>query len=572
MKLENNKWQQVSDKSGAKIYSHIVKPDILSSNSFLIQGEDQMIVIDPGGLDTQWHFLTDLIKSVLKHKSMPILIGLTHCHVDHCRAISMNGAFTDLQNVRVAIQKDGASVLSQANARMSLAELYGYTISPMQPDLLLFTHKMEKGSLDCPVENLEKKTGRLFLKQCMNPGGKDCFEAYHTPGHSPDSVCFRYNDLLFISDLLSAVSPMVAGIPGWNKDLYTDTLLNILWLLESSDIEWCLPGHGVPMPADEVKPKLSQLLDKAKRLGPLNTFDKDKLLFTKAYAIDQLKEISDVFTILSGRLYALAYHLKELEESKEARKYQKLLDADQIEFHILEFYKVLKNVTEGKQLDLHLVHTAAAVTRKIMKLFNQSKYDAVIDKSYIRRASGLLTDFLTIIRGVDHVTEDEDISMNDLMATLTGEIKNCLYKDESIFDTIDNDTRFLQALAARIAYVPIFKGVRIDFSPGKNIDGVRLDIQRFKDAFMGLMEHIALAKVKHIVVSTYVNEKETGIKIITDRSNGQIILDQKFKMHLRRFKICGVHFHRLHTQKEKGFSLIFPKTDRTGGIFTPDLR
>lgn len=566
MTFKTNRWYPASALSSTRFYPYMVKPDILSSNSFIIESDRQVILIDPGGLQSQWEGLTDILTPVITAK--PLVIYLTHCHVDHCLAAGLSRSMKQITTVQIAIQENGAGALSRGDTRMTMADLYGYDFPAYPPDFLLLPDSSARGShdvvntvprLDAPVEDLglSRHTARTFRRQRIDVGGNDTFEAYHTPGHSPDSICLRFNDWLFISDLLSAVNPLVAGGAGWNRQHYMDSLLNVMWLINDQNIQHCFPGHGVPLPREEALEKLSRAYDTVTGLGKLDRVDREKVLDTKAYAIDLLAEVGDVFTVLSGRLYALAYHLETLEEHQEAKKYQNLLDADKIEHHITGFNAIIEQVQNGNRLDLHLIFKAVGAVRNIMKLFDQRRYEAVISQSHLRRASDLLKDFLAVIRGVPPRTEKEEVCLNSFVKDLVRNIQICRYKDESIFDTLHNNTAFLEALSARIAHVPIFQGIHIKFFPGRDCVKVRLDRQRFSDALQGLLEHIALTKGKQISVSTYADQNETGIKLLTDRFNQDAIIARKFNIHVRRFRICGCRLVRVHTPEEQGFSLIF---------------
>ncbi|WP_300672710.1 MBL fold metallo-hydrolase [Desulfoluna sp.] len=559
--VENNKWQDVSGTKQARIFPHMVTPDIMSSNSFAIESANQFIIIDPGGYTTQWDYLTGIVTPLSEKKSLPLMIYLTHCHVDHCLMIGRCTELKATRDVKVAIHEAGAQILAKGETKMSMAELYGYSLSPFTPDIVLFQTEQKaqapllSSDFDGQIDDLHDQTGRQFLRQRMDLGGGDFLEIYHTPGHSPDSVCYRIGTLIFISDMLSAVNPMVAGIVGWDRENYIDSIRNLIWLLDSSDIQLCFPGHGGPVTAENAKKKMMRILDNLKGLGSLKEFNRDSLTDAKIYALDLLEEVSDVFTILAGRLYALSYHLDKLGESEEAEKYLNMFDADQVEFYIIDFKSVVEQVNQGELIDLHLVFEAANAIRKIIKVFDQKKFDVIISKSYLRRVSCLLKDFLTVIRGVDDAIDLEEINLNHFSNTLIKEIKTCLYDDESIFDALGDD--FLTALATRIAYVPIFKELQIDVFHGEDIKPVFTDYQRFSDAFKGLLELIAVAKVKKLSLSTFSDENRTGIKIMIDDSNNDIIMERKFKMQVRKFQVCQALLSRIHTPGERGFCLSF---------------
>ena len=125
---------------------------------------------------------------------------------------------------------------------------------PLQPDIRLLTaqdRKQEDGrsiSLQADVllalqtKEIPTDLGYPLFVQTASMGGGDALEMIHVPGHSPDSICIRIGEILFIGDLLAAVNPMVAGASGWDRDDYIRSLQEVLWLLDHAPIRMCYPA------------------------------------------------------------------------------------------------------------------------------------------------------------------------------------------------------------------------------------------------------------------------------------------------------------------------------------------
>ncbi|MEI7857800.1 MAG: MBL fold metallo-hydrolase, partial [Methanomicrobiales archaeon] len=78
-------WQPVPGATGAQIYPLIRKIDTLSSNSYLIQTDDIILLIDPGGLTEQSESLVRIIEEIRTGNERPVFVILTHAHLDHFR-------------------------------------------------------------------------------------------------------------------------------------------------------------------------------------------------------------------------------------------------------------------------------------------------------------------------------------------------------------------------------------------------------------------------------------------------------------------------------------------------------
>jgi hydroxyacylglutathione hydrolase len=74
------------------------------------------------------------------------------------------------------------------------------------------------------------------------PLGEESLAVIHTPGHSPGSVTFHWNDLLWVGDLLFAGSVGRTDLPGGSFDVLRHSVRARLFRL--GDAMRVLPGHG----------------------------------------------------------------------------------------------------------------------------------------------------------------------------------------------------------------------------------------------------------------------------------------------------------------------------------------
>ena len=59
--MESNVLQPVPGTKGTDFFPYIRKIDLMSSNSYVLSGEDQIALIDPGALDDQFDLLSKII-------------------------------------------------------------------------------------------------------------------------------------------------------------------------------------------------------------------------------------------------------------------------------------------------------------------------------------------------------------------------------------------------------------------------------------------------------------------------------------------------------------------------------
>jgi glyoxylase-like metal-dependent hydrolase (beta-lactamase superfamily II) len=200
-------------EGNAKI--HVVCPArYLQCASYLIEGPDGLIVVDPGCGGYQDDLLTN-IEAAGRSPDELRLVLLTHCHLDHAR-----GAYLFRERgVPVVCSVETAEIMRTGDERMWY-EFPDYLV-PTEADGVLEDGE-EIGLCGVPVRAME------------------------TPGHTPGSLSF----LVETEDGLAALTGdliNIEGHPGWAGSIgfsVEDTLASIRRLIEAAPAKafW---GHGL---------------------------------------------------------------------------------------------------------------------------------------------------------------------------------------------------------------------------------------------------------------------------------------------------------------------------------------
>ena len=111
--LINQIWQPLPGTRRSEIYPYLRKPDLLSSNSCLIRTPEQIILIDAGALASQTADLARIIKECHGERFRPVIIYLTHCHIDHSLQVTSHRQMLPTASVWIAIQEKGAGYLTE---------------------------------------------------------------------------------------------------------------------------------------------------------------------------------------------------------------------------------------------------------------------------------------------------------------------------------------------------------------------------------------------------------------------------------------------------------------------------
>ncbi|MFC1981203.1 MBL fold metallo-hydrolase [Chloroflexota bacterium] len=192
---------------------------MLDCNTYVIGG-DRPVIIDPGSSQ----FLPSLIQDLHKDGIEPgdiKLITNTHLHGDHCWA---NESFREYSRAEIAIhpvQKKFYDVTVVETTRF-----FGLQPVDFREDSLLDGDRLSTGDRE--------------------------FELIHSPGHSPDCICFYCPEdkILICGDVIFAENTGRVDLPGGNAA----ELIQSIEKLSQLEIEYLLPGHmGIVTGSEKTK-------------------------------------------------------------------------------------------------------------------------------------------------------------------------------------------------------------------------------------------------------------------------------------------------------------------------------
>ena len=553
--LINQVWQPLPGTRQAQIYPYLRKPDLLSSNSCLIGTPDQVILIDAGALTAQTADLSRILKECQLERSRPVIIYLTHCHIDHCLQVGCHRQMMTTACVWIAIQEEGANYLIEGDRRKTIAELYGTNFPSVQVDIRLLTVQDRKRGalrrihlspgvlLTIQTESIPTNLKQPFIRQTLSIGGGDDLEIYPAPGHSPDSVCIRIGEILFIGDLLAAANPMVAGISGWHRNDLIDTLKQIKWLLDTLPIRFCYPGHGGIIPVDKARDILQRLQLKIDRLGDVTEMNEDRLFQITDFALELIDEAEEVFSSIAGRLLYVAYQLEQLEEEDAAQRCRTVMQMEQIDACLLEFRKLCRLLDAGKIRRVEFTHGALHIVEKMKSLFDPRPLSAILPQSLINRGTSLLLDFIAIANGCRNLEEFIPADLNVLIEDVVQAWQANPHLDVSVIDQADDYDKYLAALVLRIGHEPVAGRPLLHYTSLKNLPFVRIAAGRFFDTLFNFLEWLKHANPPSIDIAAGLDGNSP---LITVMPSGRAVSSptpyegKKINSFIRRFRMCGL--------------------------------
>jgi glyoxylase-like metal-dependent hydrolase (beta-lactamase superfamily II) len=549
--MESEIFHKIGEAERLELYPYIRKIDMMSSNSYIISSSGQIGLIDPGGLDVQMDRLMEVIRHLYDERPRPVVVYLTHVHADHSFELCRSSIFEDFDRVAVAVQAEGARSLERGDPKMTLSHLLRKEISPISPEVTL----LSLGDLTKPVRRrldlgrgaaLEYETASLGIgggivlnSQRMDLGAGDALEIYRTPGHSPDSICIRAGDVLFLGDLLLASNPGVAGLPGWSREDQMESIRRILWVLERGEVRLCYPGHGRPLNVETTRRTLLQLLQYTESLGQV-LIDEGWAKEAADNSTITIQELERLFTIIGGRLILISSVLEDLEEGDAAGDAEALVDIAALDALFFRWHdKIQRRRGEKEILDITLVHEAGRIVGKLDNIFERDGASELFEDHLLRRAERLLNDYMVTYRGF---RPPQCLRTGDLNSILRGSIDGFLKKpyDEGAILEAETEEDYLRALAARISYVNLPERVAVTFEGSEGLPPAIVDGERLTDLVIDLLERLAAARAEEIAVRTF---EDGGAVTVRISGRGPAVLDpfrhDEMRYLERSITLCG---------------------------------
>jgi glyoxylase-like metal-dependent hydrolase (beta-lactamase superfamily II) len=505
-------WQPLPGVPGAGLFPYIRKCDTISSNSYLIETPEVICLIDPGGLPEQLLLLSDLIEGLCHERSRPVVVLLTHAHVDHFLSLAQGTpAAARFRDAVWAVQEAGAAALERGDRFLTQADLLGLTFAPLNSvGLKLFPASAPAGSA-CHAEN----GAAITLSRNRTPDGTGLpreelllgeslpLRVYHTPGHSPDSICLRAGRLLFIGDMLFAANPGIAGLHGWDQKALVRSLAGVRQLIDGDGIDWVLPGHGRVYAAAEAGRRLAVLEKEAGNLEHILELDAERAGQIAAYGDDCMEQVNELFTIMSGRLEYVSYVMEELGESDVAQGVTGLIQADVIDGLLEAFSAFSAEHHSADRVPLHLALKAGQVMAKLERSFIRDSLAAIIDPTLVARAGHLLSDYTTMLRGFRPPDNRSGCDLNALLSKLVTELSAARCSEEDLFSSLEDEAAFVQLLTARIGSKPLLAEVEVSTSfPAQSCPAV-VDQELFSDLVVYLLEDLVGSGSGRIEIATH---------------------------------------------------------------------
>jgi glyoxylase-like metal-dependent hydrolase (beta-lactamase superfamily II) len=525
MKIEANVWQKVPGTPSVEIFPIIPKANCVSSNCYIFSAPDALLVVDPGASPEQTRQISRILADALAGSQRPILVFLSHCHQDHSQEAGGLELPAGVEIKRFAHQA-GVEAMKQRDPNLTVAYLYpgnpGICSAPFEGILFASSPASERPALELGdgkrielhTEPIALPDGATLQRQWLLLGDGNRLEIYHTPGHSPCSISLRVGSLLMLGDLPFAANPGVCGLDGWNHADLLQTFRKVDWLLETPDITVCCPGHGYCVSAQSMREKLRLMEAEASNLTDVPLMDAKRISALKIYVDELLEETAALFTIFSGRLYAVSYYLSLLEEDSASSRVLATLDIDRIDGIFSDFRRIAEAFNASTVPEWAVVLKGVQVARSLQQVLSAEHVRRLLDFSLVDRAQRRLEDFLSVVRGLQFLQTEQPGAVDELIAQIVARAKSSTERESTdLMQAAENEELFVEALTRRLAAHSPLRDIEFEFAPATQATNANIGAERLDDILTNLMEGMAGTGVKHISIATRMASGHVEIRL-----------------------------------------------------------
>lgn len=474
--LKSETWQPVPGMEHALVYPIVNTSTFYVSNAFIIQTPNLIMLIDPGDLTGQIETIRHAIDGLPVAAPRPVIVFLTHCHVDHCFELLANpAAVASKTRVFVALQENGFKAISLKDRELTGAGRYRKRIPDPNLDLCLLSAEDRRFNVSKHLELLDGLELDMVARAVPIPGGNtlsaqdiSCggarIRAHYTPGHSPDSTTFHLGHVLFVGDAIFAADHFISGLPGWSRDGALASAQALLWLIGNGKISVVAPGHGEVMTAEKATARLTKMIAQLSGLKMQKELDLPAILAASEHAIDVSRETRDIMAVMADSLGRVVHYLNVLQESREADKCAAVLNMNRLDNIFAAFNEMAGEMQSGKLLEMGLVVRFTLLFIKMRAMLRAEGLESIVGHTLLTRLERMLDDFSEDSGGRCVKQNVEVFQVGAFLHELVDSLKKDAHADAGIFDAVEDDHAFVLSLIKRIAFRPIYRSVALSIS------------------------------------------------------------------------------------------------------------
>ena len=562
-----NEWQTISGAGDARVMPLLSSAVTAGGNVYLVDYQELFLLVGLGADPGRVTEIVDAVNAVDPSQAKPLLVVLTHCHVDHIAAAP------ELERLRprpfsIAGHVAGAPVLAAQDETLTMSFLFRCVSPRINVGLTFF------GDGSCPeargATHFRLGNTLLTLSPSDQPSGfqnvavkeRVIASVYATPGHSPDSICLLIGDILFCGDLPFAGNPAVMGIPGWNRGHLLTSLETIIGLLEDSDGATVCCGHGPVWNRDTALAQFATARRLASAANGIATLDVERAAFLKRYARALLREAKSTFAIMAGRLLLVAEQLELLEETERSRAIRESRTLAALDELVEQLERSAGREDRPGEPATRAPMVSGAILAKIDTMLGDAFFTDILDAARLRRARNLIVDFQNALQGISFRQLLRSERPEHLVQYLLDAPDSRPCKDSELMAAAGDHDRFVSELMRRLASRSLFSNVTFCATPSEELPFVAVERGHPIDTLVGLCELLVVSGGKRIAIA--LDAAGPDVRLVPSTEIGMhanLVTAAKVEFYTDTLRLYGAAFAVQHEEERLALEICFPSAE-----------
>lgn len=567
--LANETWQPIPGIASGQIFPVIRRPDVTSSNAFLIKIGDQFFVIDTGAEEVVLEKICQAVSGFVTDPHTKVLIFFSHAHFDHIYQGLIDKKMRKFLSPVFVVHSFGARILKTGDILNTNAQLIGLTIPPTDVDIPLFSHDEH-----LPFNQVWSAPGfpdfsftskryminsgvSLHAEELSLPGG-DSLRFWETPGHSPDSISLQAGSLLHVGDIPFASNPCIAGIHGWDKEEYIKTISRIRWIINEQNISLICSGHGNPFSREVMEKILQKNENDLKEMPELALFDRERVDICMMHAVDLLEEAHQIFPVIAGRILMLRHYLEELDEHKAGQDLEALFSDDEIDQVITQLDSFYEDFKSGDKHEIQVVLKTIQILERMRSSLPSSDILNIVDPALVRRAEHLFSDFMSSVQGQIPAGTLIDCSPARIIKEIMDLRSVHRISEEEILRATDDEETFRRLLIEELVFYQHQTDLKISVnSQGTDIT-IIADPERLFDLVSAILDYYTTYCAEEVGITNKICDESVLISF-NPEGEGWSPARSPSPAIFRMVTYAGGKIEERHYSDTGVITLIFPK-------------
>ena len=241
------------------------------------------------------------------------------------------------------------------------------------------------------------------------------------------------------------------------------------------------------------------------------------------------------------------------DEGAGAERAPVAFDIEGIDRTLTEFRRFAEAFNDSAVPELTVVLKGVQAARSLQQALANDDVRRILDRSLVGRAERRLTDFLSVVRGLQFLSAESPSSVNSVVRQLVARVGPQADADVDVAEVLalaDDQRSFLDVLTRRLAAHSPLSHVTMDVTVTPEPTDAGIAAERLDDIVTSLIEGMAAAGVTRIRLGTEATPDHVLLRLSADTNvNPEAFGQRRLALYGRTLGWLGGSLERAHDDR-----------------------